>query len=150
MKSMKLFAVALLICIVSAQDKVKLDFYGEAFCPFCQQFLGGGVNKTLEAAGVLDIIDYHYYPFGNAYYNVSSCGTAGYNKTYSMFCWLNRCGVASPPSDCFTGTVLCQHGSGECTGNIIESCANSLFSTIVAAQFNYCFEVCVFGLLCSS
>ena len=63
-----------------------------------------------------------------------------------MFCWLTRCGVASPPADCFTGVVLCQHGPNECIGNTIEACAIALAEPLVAHRFIYCFEVPVHQL----
>lgn len=37
------FLVLLALAAVSAQQKVALDFYGEAFCPYCQDFVRTGV-----------------------------------------------------------------------------------------------------------
>jgi hypothetical protein len=52
----KLFVICLLAAIALAQDKVTLEFYGEAFCPYCQEFMRTGLNKTLEAEGIFSIL----------------------------------------------------------------------------------------------
>lgn len=77
------------------------------------------LNKTLSAEGVLDAIDFTFYPWGNAYYNTSKCGTSGYDKQVGMTCWVKECGGDNPPQDCFKGDVLCQHGDGECNADSI-------------------------------
>jgi len=108
----------------------------------CKSFVTQTLNKTLTAPGIMDIIDYSYYPWGNAYYNTSECGTPSYDKSVGMFCWLKRCGGASRDADCFTGKVLCQHGEVECRVNKIEACALHLNVDDVKSttEFVYCME----------
>lgn len=109
----------------------------------CKDFVTGSLNSTLTAEGVADIIDYNFYPWGNAYYNTTECGTAEYDKQVGMTCWLKDCGGASPSSDCFEGIVLCQHGDQECDLNLAEACAVYLYKEIdmmAVAEFTYCLE----------
>mmetsp|Transcript_11400 Transcript_11400/g.15960 ORF Transcript_11400/g.15960 Transcript_11400/m.15960 type:complete len:196 (+) Transcript_11400:121-708(+) len=89
-------------------------------------------------------MSFKFYPWGNAYYNTSKCGTATYDKTDSMYCWIDECGSPNATSECFDSKVspiLCQHGQNECLGNRIEACANGLANiTTDSVQFAVCFE----------
>jgi interferon gamma-inducible protein 30 len=70
-------------------------------------------------------MEFSMFPWGNAYY-----GTPPFDKTNGMFPWSIRCGVASPPKDCFVedsvNQKLCQHGANECMVNLLEGCAKFL------------------------
>ena len=74
--------------------------------------MAGELQKVLAAQGVLAAIDYHFFPWGNAYYNTSSCGGPSFDKE-KMFCWVKQCGGTAPPAGCFSGVKLCQHGEPE-------------------------------------
>jgi hypothetical protein len=68
---------------------------------------------------------------------------------YSLFVCLRASTMrvqASPPADCFNGTLLCQNGANECLANRIEGCANSLAKD---AQTGGLFTVCFEGLFTS-
>merc|ERR1719216_512436 len=108
----------------------------------CKDFVHQSLNETLTATGVADIVDYNFYPWGNAYYNTSECGTSSYDKAKGMTCWEADCGGDSPSADCYKGDILCQHGSEECLLNKIEACAVYLFPDNVmgVAEFTYCLE----------
>ena len=94
----------------------------------------------LSADGLLDILDYRFIPWGNAYYNTSECGGPSFDKTH-MFCWVEQCGSDSPPADCFSGPKVCQHGTDECEANTLEACAKSLYPQPKDfAPFVTCFE----------
>ena len=94
----------------------------------------------LTATGLLDRIDFNLVPWGNAYYNISACGGPTYDKAH-MYCWAKECGVASPPSDCYEGAPLCQHGEDECVADTLEACAMDLYPAPKAYMpFVTCFE----------
>lgn len=84
-------------------------------------------------------LEYDFYPFGNAYYNTSKCGGKTYSKD-NMFCWVKQCGGDSPPTECFAGTPICQHGPGECLSNLYEACAVHYYEPHEYAPFVKCFE----------
>jgi len=108
----------------------------------CKSFVTTTLNKTLTAPGIMDVVDYSYYPWGNAYYNTSECGTPEYDKMVGMKCWLSHCGGKTRDADCFMGKVMCQHGELECLVNKIEACAIHLYDDDVkgTTEFVYCME----------
>ncbi|KAJ9442194.1 GILT-like protein C02D5.2 [Diplonema papillatum] len=128
MKATAVLGVLLAAATATAQEKVVLRFYGEAGCPPCQAMIVGPLNETLYAPGLWDILDYQYIPFGNAFFITPQCGgEQGYNSTQRL-CWDNLCGGSGnpPPSDCFSGNPVCQHGPQECYGNIVEVCLKNM------------------------
>lgn len=126
-----------------AQDKVAVNFYGEALCPFCKAFLSGPLNQTLSAQGVAGIMDFNYLPFGNAYFITKECGgkSGEYDHTVRS-CWDQKCGGDSAPEDCYTGELVCQHGPTECFGNFAEQCAITMYpDPLKYMPFAYCLEI---------
>ena len=89
------------------------------------------------------IVDFSYVPFGNAYFNVDGCPKSTSYDHDDRMCWNAQCGanVTSPPSDCFSGDIVCQHGPDECLGNRIELCAQQASANWEqAGKFVVCFE----------
>jgi len=78
-----------------AGDKITLDVYIEALCPYSFNF----VNKQLgpQYESIAPFVDVRVIPYGNAHTEETPGG--GYNFT-------------------------CQHGPQECDGNLWMSCAN--------------------------
>lgn len=87
----------------------------------------GKVNVTLSAPGILDIVDFDFVPFGNAYYSKVT-GNTSYDRGPGMTSWLEQCGMGKTDvsPDCFEGPILCQHGPNECQGNLIEGCLKTV------------------------
>lgn len=69
----------------------------------------GGLKETVQAEGLLDIMDLTIVPYGNA----------------------------QMASD---GTITCQHGEGECEGNMWESCAISHYPDVAD---HFAFVLCM-------
>jgi len=59
-----------------------------------------------------------YVPFGNAYYAIKACAKYQYPDT--RFCWANATFAGEP--GVFDGPLICQHGAGECSANLMEMC----------------------------
>lgn len=136
-----MFIFLALLSTVFSQDKVVVEFYGEALWPACRSFVTGPLNDTLTAEGVFDVVDYRFFPWGNAFYNSTECPYASYSHD-GIHCWLDRCGGKSPPKDCFDGTALCQHGSQECLENLVEACAKykNPDDVMAVSVFAWCVE----------
>lgn len=78
-------------------------------------------------------------PFGNAYYNTSECGRASYDRD-QVICYHKLCSGSNPASDCFTGPLLCQHGTDECFANTLEGCAFRTVDFPTWVPFVDCYE----------
>jgi len=66
-----------------------------------------------------------WVPFGNMYFVTQACGGAGEYSKAARKCYNRLCGAGSPspPADCFTGQLVCQHHEPECEANRILACA---------------------------
>jgi interferon gamma-inducible protein 30 len=87
-------------------------------------------------------MNFTFYPWGNAYYNV--CDTPNFDKEKGMDCWINKCSensnnINENETNCFNGEILCQHGVDECWANRLEGCAIKHYPTKYL-DFLICFE----------
>jgi len=94
-------------------------------CPDTTTAFTLGMNDTVSALGLGEdsIMNFDIIPWGNSYYNNSKCGVSSYNKSYSMFCWVEMCDVENPPVECWEGHVMCQHNDNECYMMMYQECA---------------------------
>mmetsp|Transcript_3375 Transcript_3375/g.13463 ORF Transcript_3375/g.13463 Transcript_3375/m.13463 type:complete len:252 (-) Transcript_3375:50-805(-) len=118
--------VALLVSCASAA-RPSLDVFIESGCPECQSLVATELNRTLEADGVLEAIDFRLVAFGNSYWPVSGCaGQETYNRRYGSPCWVRKCGVPDAPEQCWGSSasdLMCQHGAAECQNDLLINCA---------------------------
>lgn len=130
----------LFIFATSLAMKVNITFTGEAMCPDTTKAFGLGLNATVMALGLGEdsIINLEIIPWGNSYYNNSVCGVASYNKSWSMFCWVEMCNVEYPPADCWDGHVMCQHNDNECFMMMYQECALEVGGIEEGYQFYGC------------
>ncbi|CAE7441513.1 IFI30 [Symbiodinium natans] len=140
----KFLCLALLVS-ARAEDaaKVKVDFFAEAGCPFCREAVAGPVNKTLSTPSVAAIMDFEFFPFGNAYFVTSECKGAGEYDMTARKCFNKKCGAGAsqPAQDCFTGSLVCQHGSQECDANRYLACAKKVGKSVLSfMSFTHCVE----------
>lgn len=121
---MKCFAALCVFLIgVYSQDKVDVVFLLEAGCPYCQAAVGGVVDTMVKAEGLSDIIDVAVHPFGNNYFTTQTCGGGGYSSDV-RHCWAKLCvNTTVPGDDCFSGTIVTQHGDNERQVNRMLACA---------------------------
>lgn len=125
-------------------EKVKVQFYGESGCPNCQDFVAGPLHQTLNARGLVDVLDLEVFPWGNAYYVTEKCGGGDEYSVNVRHCYNDLCGkdAATRPSDCFKGAPMCQHGEPECIANRYLVCAKNVTKgeLTVYMPFLHCVE----------
>lgn len=111
----------------------------------CRSFVAKSLNHTL--ALVPTLVNFDFVPWGNAYYVTSECGGPGSYDLDARQCFNSKCGLgaASPPEDCYSGEIVCQHGQRECDFNTWLTCAREVhkkaelympFVTCVEAQYD--------------
>lgn len=93
----------------AALPRVNVSVFGEAGCPFTQQFINEDIKMLLSDPEMAAIIDFSYSPFGNARY---------------------RPPVAASMQSPRGSKLECQHGPKECAVNTLQACAKS------SANFN--------------
>jgi interferon, gamma-inducible protein 30 len=79
---------------VTADGKVKVDFYTESLCPDCLAFTSTSLKKAVATPDFWKICEFNIFPYGNARRQQNGSNWA------------------------FT----CQHGAKECLGNTIQAC----------------------------
>mgnify|MGYP001219664600 FL=1 len=106
----------------------------------CQDAVVNALAPALSE-GVDSITDLLFLPWGNAYVNISKCGTEDYSKQ-AMYCWIQECGVSDPDDACFDeSNKICQHSTEECDANLAEACARKYSPSQYAfVSFLACFE----------
>lgn len=140
-------AVAVQLYLAVAKvTKVQVEVLSEAGCEPCQYSIMHYFWPLFEQ--LKDVIEVNHHPFGNNYFATKSCGGADGNYSATdRQCWAQRCvgtyekRVQDPPSDCFTGSVVQQHGDPEAAVDRMEACAKSSAADWVEYWiFMYCME----------
>jgi len=100
--------------------------------------VAGPLKELMLATGLVDIIDFHYSPNGNNYYTTSECGSSTSYSVSVRECFNEKCGrdATDRPADCFTGTLVTQHGEMEGNVNRYLACAKK-FETDTLKYFDF-------------
>jgi len=87
------------------------------------------------------VVNLEHHAFGNSYFETAACAGKEYPEV--RHCWSAHCvGVASPPSDCFSGTPIAQHGKEEYEVDRMQACAASLTKGELWSERYWPFVVC--------
>jgi interferon gamma-inducible protein 30 len=65
-------------------EKVKVELYSEALCPYCAEFIVNYLNPFFNN-GIIDIVELRIIPYGNAH--VDSSGTMVCQVSSELFLW---------------------------------------------------------------
>lgn len=65
-------------------EKVKVELYSEALCPYCAEFIVNYLNPFFNN-GIIDIVELRIIPYGNAH--VDSSGTMVCQVSSKLFLW---------------------------------------------------------------
>ena len=112
MASMKIIFFVICSIVISIAAKKKIEVHFESLCPGCQEFITTSFTKFSQAEQHELLADVVFYPYGNAY------------QKFDGKLW----------------QFTCQHGTNECVGNLVETCAVKKFDTEVAYIFLSCLE----------
>lgn len=151
-------AATLLEAADAPEQRVRIDVYGMAGCPFTRAFIEGPLSETIDVAR--DLVRLEVHAFGNSYHPTKQCGGtaegmpyASYNKGYNQTireCWDARCGVAAkePAEDCFSGPLVCQHGTTDGMMTKAWACAKraAAFDAPVYMPFMRCTSLHFLGV----
>lgn len=131
----------------NATPKVKVEVYGMAGCPYTRAFLEGPMSEMLSI--VSGYVEVTFVPFGNSYYTTPQCGGAIDNYPFAsaykgydadvMACWDKLCGASAkqPPSDCFKGDFVCQHGTSDGMVTTAWACAKQMTNDSIQAYWPF-------------
>ena len=111
MKFINIAVIAGAVSAYRADDKIKVDLYYEAQCPYCRDQLVNNFWTAYNTEGFSDMAVVNILPYGNAHESQSDSG----NWVFS-----------------------CQHGPTECTWNTLEACALDKIDD--AFPFIHCIE----------
>ena len=125
------------------EQQVKVEFYGEALCPLCRQFVTQAWPTVWNDADLKALVDYTMVPWGNAYFATAECGGLPFNKQ-TMTCWYQHCVEKAADDDndkdCFTGQAIYQHDKFEGLLDQYESCVLHELGLDAGVAFAACVE----------
>ena len=116
--SMPLWALA------SSEVVVKVDFFGEAQCPFCRKFVREAWPVVWQDTELMEYVQYDFVAWGNAYFQIDQCSHGDVYDPDERACWYEHCSPTrrSHPNylqeddaseHCFSGKVIYQHSEKE-------------------------------------
>lgn len=121
---------------------VKVEFYGEALCPFCRKFVTTAWPSVWNDAQLRLLVDDTMVPWGNAYFPTRQCGGEPFSHE-TMACWFQHCVQtlsADNDDDCFAGKPVHQHGAIEGILDQYETCVLHELGLEAGVAFAVCVE----------
>jgi len=112
------------VALTSRMPPVRIDLFYETLCPSCQRFITAALAPVWRDPELRQRIDLHVFPYGNAQTLPIGNVSEGYR-------------VWHPGTDY---VYVCQHGTEECFGNMIQACAMDLLDIDVYMPFIICME----------
>jgi hypothetical protein len=104
---------------------VKVDFFGEAQCPFCRKFVREAWPTVWQDTELMEYVQYDFVAWGNAYFQTEQCSHGDVYDADERACWYENCspnqtngqptGIfgKSDENDCYSGKVIYQHSEKE-------------------------------------
>lgn len=106
-------AISIATCSV---EKVKVNFYGEALCPFCEKFLTKDVSALYDSGFLSQYVDFRYIPYGNAkVVDGKVC------MVMHLLAMLNACGAVHLHTRVFLQGPSCVVLSQHCTSSLVPA-----------------------------
>jgi len=90
--------------------KMHIQVYYETKCPYCVLFMNSSLNALWQDSTLRESLNISLYPYGNAQRVPVKNISAGYKFWH-------------PDVEKKENVYICQHGSDECLGNLIQACA---------------------------
>ena len=67
--------ILVILSAVSADDRIKIDFYGESLCSDCQRAMSTSLKRLIYADGFDKMCNLNIWPYGNAHEVANPDGT---------------------------------------------------------------------------
>jgi hypothetical protein len=100
---------------VTAANKVDIDVYYETRCPGCLLFLNQTLEPLWRQKKYSDIFNVNLYTYGNG----MTVPAANISEGYKFW-------HPESTAEGWNSVQICQHGSDECLGNLVQVCAKNL------------------------
>ncbi len=103
---------------------VKIDFFGEAQCPYCRKFVREAWPVVWQDKELMEYVQYDFVAWGNAYFQIEQCSHGDIYDPDERACWYEHCSpkygrnptyiqAEYSSDDCFSGKVIYQHSEKE-------------------------------------
>lgn len=93
------------------RDRVVVEIFYEALCPYCQRLLIRGLMQVWNNSEVRDRVDVYLYPYGNTLTTHVDRAREGYMYWHEEVRQQGHKYI-----------FRCQHGEDECFGNMVQAC----------------------------
>lgn len=129
------------------EEVVRVQFYGEAQCPFCRKFVREAWPTVWHDAELMQHVDYDFVAWGNAYFQIDKCSNGDVYDADERACWYENCSpngnrIQKEEDYCFSGNVIYQHSDKEGQVSHRYSMLKILVFHHFDSTFHYAFIIC--------